>query len=266
MLLKKQYFCGITYEVNESADFSKEKSMKLFNSIKNFCRYNILLVVLVCITFTSVTATGFYFGSPIWRILPLWVSHVIMLMTTKANRYALLLGGLNSILYAAVYFHLTLYSSALYALLFSFPMQVISFVNWNKDAYKHSTVFKRLTSKGLSLVCLVCVAVWCFLTFAWPVVGSAFGFEASQYMYLDNATSILGIVSTVLCTLKYVDYPLFSIVSGIIGLFLNINVVMNDAAHTPYLIYGIYSLICVFKGYIYMIKLHREQQDSAENL
>ena len=234
--------------------------MKLFNSIKNFCKYNIMLVILVMITFTSVTVTGLYFGSPVWRLLPIWISHIIMLMTTKANRYAFLMGGLNSILYAAVYFHLTLYSSAFYALLFSFPMQVVSFLNWNKDAYKHSTVLKSLNKKQMSFVLLGLAGVWSFLSFVWPVICRALSMETSEYMYLDNATSILGITSTLLCTFKYLEYPLFSMISGIIGVVLNITVVMNDPAHTPYLIYGIYSLICVFKGYIYMIKLHREQQ------
>ena len=58
---------------------------------------------------------------------------------------AYLLGSINSLLYTVVYFHYNLYASALSALLFSFPMQMITIIRWNKNKWESSTVLKKLS-------------------------------------------------------------------------------------------------------------------------
>lgn len=90
------------------------------------------LVFLVPIFATAalITAAGLYFHQDFFRILPLYVSLFVLIFSAKVNRYAFLIGGLNSILYAAVYFAYGLYGMAVYALVFSFPIQMLSFFRW----------------------------------------------------------------------------------------------------------------------------------------
>ena len=89
---------------------------------------------------------------PPYMTLPLTISIFIMLLQTGINRYALLLGGVNSIIYAIVDFAMGLPASGWYALLFSFPLQIIAFINWNRNKYKSSTVLKSLSTKARIVV------------------------------------------------------------------------------------------------------------------
>lgn len=75
----------------------------------------------ILITAAAITAAGLWFHQNFFRILPLYVSLFVMILSAQVNRYAFLLGGLNLILYAAVYFVYGLYGMAAYALLVSFP-------------------------------------------------------------------------------------------------------------------------------------------------
>ena len=77
-----------------------------------------------------ITVTGVYFNQSFLRILPLYNSLVIASLQSRVNRYSNLLGSINSLLYTVVYFHYNLYASALSALLFSFPMQMITFIRF----------------------------------------------------------------------------------------------------------------------------------------
>lgn len=83
-------------------------------------------------TAVLITVAAVYFPGNGYRILPLYVSLVVMLLQTNANRMCFLVGGINSVFYAAVYFSLGLYASSLYWLLFSCPIQIITFFGGGK--------------------------------------------------------------------------------------------------------------------------------------
>ena len=89
-----------------------------------------------------ITISGIYYKQNFLRILPLYNSLIIALLQSRVNRYSNLLGSINSILYAAVYFYYGLLASAFQALLFSFPMQLITFIRWNKNKWEKSTVLR----------------------------------------------------------------------------------------------------------------------------
>ena len=118
----------------------------------------------MAITAVLITIAGIYYKQHPLHILPLYVSLVIGALQAKANRFASLLGGINSILYAIVYLYLGLYASALYAILFSCPVQLVTFVRWNQK-YGSSTVFRKMTSKqrivvSVSFVFSVAAVCW----------------------------------------------------------------------------------------------------------
>jgi len=81
-----------------------------------------------------ITVTGIVFGQSALRILPLYISLVIGLLQSRVSRIAPLIGGINALLYAAVYLYYGLYASALYAVLVSCPMQIATFFSWRKRA------------------------------------------------------------------------------------------------------------------------------------
>ncbi len=55
---------------------------------------------IIAITFILIVATGTAFKQQFIRMVPLIISIGVMLLSSEANRYAYLVGGLNSIIYA----------------------------------------------------------------------------------------------------------------------------------------------------------------------
>ena len=59
---------------------------------------NLPRLCLMAVTAILITVTGILFHQSFIRILPLYVSLVVGVLQSRANRYASLLGGMNSIL------------------------------------------------------------------------------------------------------------------------------------------------------------------------
>lgn len=194
---------------------------------------------------------------PPYMTLPLTVSIFIMLLQTGINRYALLLGGLNSIIYAIVDFSMGIPASAWYALLFSFPLQIIAFINWNRNKYKSSTILKSLSLKTR-------IVIGILFAICWVSVFTTLYIDGNPYAILDSTSSLLGILGTFLTMLAYKEYPYISLVSGVISIFLNVQVCLNDINRIPYLIFSIYSYICIIITFININKLYKEQRETLK--
>lgn len=190
---------------------------------------------------------------PPYMTLPLTISIFIMLLQTGINRYAFLMGGFNSIIYAATYFIIGIYASAWYALLFSFPLQIIAFINWNKHKYKNSTVLKSLTVKARFLIAIA-------FALCWTAIFVILYTNGNPYAMLDSTSSLLGILGTFLSMLAYKEYPYISLIGGVITIFLNTQVCMNDIHQLPYLVFSIYSMVCIIISSININKLYKEQR------
>ncbi len=113
---------------------------------------DIFIYFLMAVTGILITVTGIYYKQSFLRILPLYNSLIIAMLQSRVNRYSNLFGSINSILYAAVYMYYGLLASALQAILFSFPMQLITFIRWNKNKWEKSTVLRKLTWKQRALL------------------------------------------------------------------------------------------------------------------
>ena len=61
------------------------------------------------------------------KTLPTLVTLVVQLLLVRANRYAILLGGTNALIYGAAYLSEGLYFSCISAVLMSAPLQYYSF-------------------------------------------------------------------------------------------------------------------------------------------
>ena len=194
------------------------------------------LVLVMLATATGITITGIIFKQDFWRMVPLYVSLFIAFMNSRVNRYAPLIGGLNSILYALVYLSYGLYSSAAYAFFVSMTLQMITFIRWNKKPLGNSTELRRLKMWQMIIsVALLAVgfACLCFITK-----------NVSQYFLLDNIITALGILVTVLRMLSYIEFTYFSICTEIFSVMLYVLMLRNNPEQSTYLIFSLYSLVC----------------------
>lgn len=210
------------------------------------------------VTAVLITAAGIYFHQSFLRILPLYISLIIALLQSRVNRYASLLGSLNSLLYGAVYIYYNIYGSAFSAFLFSFPIQLLTFIRWNKNKWEHSTVLRKLSGKQRILIAsgfaVALAAMWIIL----PLIGS-------QYVFLDSVTNLIGILIYFLTMFAYVEYTFLMIINGVIGTALYITMLVDMPEMTTYLIFSVYSFICIVFAFFKARKLYDSQQNEVKN-
>lgn len=200
---------------------------------------NLPLFCALSVTAIGITTTAIIFNSSILRIFPLYISLFIMFLMSKVNRTAYLIGGINSIFYAIVYFYFSLYASALYALLFSFPIQIITFIRWKKNSFENSTKFKSFSNISrviISLSFTVIFTITCFFSCKF----------SSATAILDIMVSLLGILGTALSLFAYIEYTVISALSGTCTILLYISMILSGyREQVPYLVFSVYSLACM---------------------
>ena len=149
------------------------------------------------------------------------------------------------------------YASAASALLFSFPIQLMTFFRWRKKAYKNTVVFRKMSNK-------IRIIVTSAILLMWAGLAGVFFYLDYEYAVLDSITFLFGFIIPVMTMLAYIEYTYLWIVQAIIGVFLNIQMVVVDYRQTTYLIYGIYALYCVILAFINVQKFYKEQQTTAK--
>ncbi len=224
----------------------------------NLSKKELIVYILMGCTAVMLTVAGIYFEQSFLRILPLYNSLIIATLQSRVNRYSNLLGSINSLLYAAVYAYYHLYASALSALVFSFPMQLITFILWNKNKWKHSTKLKKMTVKQRILSVfgyfIVLAGMWIVL----PLIGS-------EYVFLDSATTLLGIVVLFLTMFAFVEYTFCMIVNGAVSIALYVSMVPDEPETVTFLIFSVYSFICICFAFVQAKKLYSKQQSEKES-
>lgn len=218
-----------------------------------FLKENLFRLTLLAVTAILITVTGIMFHQKIFDILPLYISLIVAFLQSHASRFAPLIGGLNSILYAIVFLFLGLYASSAYALLFSCPIQIVTFVQWNKSKYKESTRFRVMNNKQRFFVAMGFLAFYGVLCVMLKFVGSG-------YSMLDSLTSSLGILVSILTMFAFVEYTWLMVPSGMVSLGLYFSVMINHPEQITYVIFSCYSLICVTIGFFRVRQLYSEQR------
>lgn len=211
---------------------------------------------LMAVTAILITVTGIWFHQSLIRILPLYVSLVVGILQSRANRYASLLGGMNSILYALVYIYLGLYASAGYAILFSFPLQIMTFILWSRRKQGESTRFRKMSWRCRAAVLLGYLACFVILRAVLQAAGS-------NYQLLDNLTSLTGILISALTMFAFVEYTWLMLPSGILSIVLNLSTMQTNPEQITYVIFSFYSIICVSIQFFRVRKLYAEQNRSC---
>lgn len=219
-------------------------------------------IVSISITAILITVFAIISKRDVFVIIPLYVSLFVMILSANISRSAFLLGGLNSLLYAAIYFYTDLYATALYAILFSFTIQIYTFISWGKKKYKNATILKKFTKKQLVVfitaifISIIGLSVFMFL------------FKSGENKLVnicDSAISLIGIVSSVLAALSYSEYPFFTLLSNVISILLYSFLMIENPIQITYLIFNIFALICSIRAVVHIRKLYKEQNSWYSN-
>ena len=210
-------------------------------------------IIIIVATGIAILVAGILCKQEFFLMIPLFVSLFVMAFQSEANRVGALIGSINSLIYTAAYVYMGVYVSAASAILFSFPVQLMTFFRWKKNSYKKTAIFRKMTTKK-RIVCSVAFLV------VWAIMAVVFIHLDYEYAILDSASFIFGFVIPVLTMLAYIEYTYLWIIQCVVGVFLNIQMVVNDYKETTYLIYGIYALYCVIGAFINVQKFYKEQQ------
>lgn len=209
--------------------------------------------IIIIITAVAILATGIATKQPFFLMIPLFVSLFVMTFQSEANRVGALIGAINALVYTFTYLYMGVYASAASAVLFSFPMQLITFFNWKKRAYKKTVIFKRMSNKiRIAFFGAVCVL--------WFIVAFIFYHKQYEYALFDSLLFLFGFIVPVLTALAYIEYTYLWIIQAVVGLFLNVQMAMNDISQATYLVYGFFALYCVVLAFINVQKFYKEQQ------
>lgn len=225
---------------------------------KIFLKSRTFIIVLIAITAVGITVSGIVYRQKFLMILPLYVSLAVMIINSEAMRIGALIGGVNSILYALVYLNYALYAQAVSALVVSFPFQIATFILWSRHRDGASTKFRTMSLKWRMLLGVGLVAIYIPLLIVNMNAGAAFA-------PIDTAVSILGIVVTVLTMLAFTEYTYLSILNTVLGLTLYILMIRDNPEQLCYLIYTLYSLICIIRAAFNVHRIHKKQRLEAES-
>lgn len=212
--------------------------------------------IIIILTGIAILIAGIICKQEFFLMIPLFISLFVMSFQSEANRFGSLAGALNSLVYTAAYLYMGVYASAASSFLFSFPIQLGTFFNWKKNSYKHSVMFRKMTTKQRVLFFSSVAILWIILA----VVFIHFNYE---YAILDSISFLFGFIIPILTMFAYIEYTYLWIVQALVGLLLNVQMVMNDYKETTYLIYGIYATYCVICAFFSVRKLYKEQQEIA---
>lgn len=216
-----------------------------------------IMVIIMAITFVFITVSGLVYKQSFVRILPLYISLLIALLQSEVNRYANLVGGLNSIIYSVVYFYYNLYAMAAYALIVSFPLQIATFILWNKQPWQNSTVLKRFSTVKRAVLIIGTIIAWAIICYFLSATDSS-------HKELDTAVTVVGVVGTVLTLLSYLEYTAFTFIGTVFSTLLYAVMLKETPEQITYLGYSVYSMICTFIALINANKIYREQRKQAE--
>ena len=198
----------------------------------------------------------------IFKTMPTIITLFVQIMLISANRYAFLVGGINSALYSIVYFIEGITFSAISALVISCFIQLYSFVTWGKNSKSTGKVALRfLNAKYRILTFAAALGIWvtCY-------------FWLSKYMVLrvpllDTITFSLGIICTVLSARRYIDSQYINLVSCLLGLLMWIMITVQNPTNINYVIIQIYNVYCVGQAAVNWTLIYvRDKKEGEKNV
>ena len=205
------------------------------------------------VSFILITVSGILVRQNILFMLPLYISLLVATLDSRVSRYARLLGGINSVLYAAVYLYYGLYANAVYALTMSCTLQLVTFFRWKKRPWGNSTMFRKFTNKQRIAVAAAFLA-------ASGAVALVLRTLHSSYLFVDTLSTMVGLLATILTLLAFVEYTWVMLPNALATTATYIAMAANNPEQLPYVIYSLYGLLCTAIAFAKVRSLYAEQQ------
>ena len=233
--------------------------MKLKGSFVRFVSENRLLIpVLITLTAIGISVSAILYNQSFFRILPLYISLFVMAFQSRGLRIAPLLGSLNSILYAVVFFHYSLYASMINSALVAFPFQLFAFLRWTKRKDGATTHFRVMGWRGRLLFLCALAAVYV----PYLLLNRALG---TQHLYLDTAASLLSLSATFLMLPAFWEYTLVASASFLTQTLMYILMLASLPEQLPFAIYMGYATLCNLRGAVNVRLIFNRQSAIQKN-
>ena len=212
---------------------------------------------IVIITAILISIAALINEQQIFKILPLYVSLFVMLLQSEGRRIGLLVGGLNSLLYAVVDYSYGLYASALSDILLSFTIQTVAFILWTKRKDGKTTVFRSMRPLHRLLLTLGIIAVYvpCL------IVNTNIGAAMAPF---DTWVFVNSIITPLIMMFAFIEYTYVGVINCIVVIIMNALMLKETPDRFSYLIYSIYSAICSIRALINVAKIYKRQWSGAQ--
>ena len=205
------------------------------------------------LAFFAILTFAIIFQEKFINVLPLFISLVVYFLKSKAHPFAFLLDALNCVIFVVVYYRQGLYGSVI-SISIGIVLAVLAFVRWKKNAYKQSTIFKKMNTTGRVISLIV-------LLVAWGVSCYVLNKMNGSQVALDGLVLVLGFLIPLLNVFAYVDVIPLNLLNQFIACAIWICVVIEgDLAKLTYVASTIYSVSMSIVQSIVWIKLYKEQQ------
>lgn len=227
---------------------SKTSKRKL--TVKSF----FLDYVLLFLTAALITVFAIITKQKFIKILPCYITLIVNLFDSKVNRIAKLIGATNCLIYSIGYFQDGLLGNAMSALLYSMPIQLITFYMWRKNKYKMGVIVRSYTAPRRFNVFVIALAI----TVA--SIGIFTKFPSSNYGVIQGILFALGFVYSMLMMFGYIEGAIIAVPSSMLSLGLYIYISIHDnPASITYVVIGTYTLIRLIIGLINWSRMYKEQ-------
>ena len=208
---------------------------------------------------TLIAVLGILTEQAFIKLLPAFVSLGVGLLNARVNRAAFLIGAVNCVLYSIGYFAEGLYGSVGSALLYSLPLQLVSYFTWRKNKYGSARVIKTMGALGRILTALALVGM---------SLGTSFvlsGINSSSQPLLDGAVFVLGLFATVYIMLGYIEGVVINVMSISVGVTMWLTIVISGKTeNVTYVVLNLYNLYMIVLSLINWIKLYKKQRSERE--
>ena len=87
----------------------------------------------------------------------------------------------------------------------------------------------------------------------------------SSHQLLDNLSSLMGILITLLTMFAFVEYTWLMLPSGLLNIALNIATMQTNPGQITYVVFSVYSMICVTIQFFCVRRLYAEQQRKVDS-
>lgn len=213
---------------------------------------NYLAQILIVIT---IIPLAIVFKQSFIKLMPCLVTVAVMYLDSKFNRYARIVGACNCVVYSIGYYTDGLYGSVLSTLFYSAPLQIVTFILWNKNKYKQGTKVKLLNNKNRFFAFLGIIVI----AFVYIIIFS--NFQTANYTFLQGIQFSLGLAATVLIMFGVLEGMFINTISIVLNFVQYLMMVLSGQFNqSTYLVMAVYSTYCLIVGTINWIKLYKEQQ------